>query len=225
MSKLWAGFLCPCSRRVTFCLSVCSDWDSIPQHLLEIILEKVAAEIGMTSLLSTRLVSKNWNAAFKDYSRTGTLNVQGDNDLAGLINIMPNISSLAIHIDSTGREVALSPLSGCKQLTCLQLRHDHTNRCSEGTFTGISHLPATLKILSLDRAYAPPESFTGTEFPGVTRLEYLVARHRDGSTCIVSELLQSLPSLKVNFLPLLPCFPHPLLSQTYPRISQPHEQC
>ena len=187
---------------------MCSDWDYLPPHLLEIVLEKLAAEGGLRSLLPLRLVSKNWDATLKDYSRGGNFTVQGEMDLAKLIKAMPNISNLAISIDSSGDTVVLSPLWGCKHLTGLQLRHaDRNQRSSEGTFNGLHHLPHTLKVLSFDRAYAPPQSFA--EFKNVTKLEYLVARHRDGSTCIVSELLQSLPKLKVRLL---------FCSSTYPTI-------
>ena len=195
---------------------MCSDWDYLPPHLLEIVLEKLAEEGGLRSLLPLRLVSKSWNATLQDYSRAGNFSVQGEADLARLIKIMPNFSSLAISMASGRNEVALSPLWGCKQLTDLQLRHADTNQRSEGTFNGLYYLPDSLKALSFDRAYAPPQSFANVRFTGVTKLEYLVARHRDGSTCIVSELLESLPNLRVR---LLFSFHTVLESQVVPSLS------
>lgn len=160
-------------------------------------MQKLAAEFGMTSLFPLRLVSKAWNDAFKDYSGDSRIIIEGESDLQRLITIMPNTSSLLISISSGSVEVSLSPLKECRQLTGLQLSYDSTEQHSEGTFMGIDSLPTTLKALSLRRAYAPPESFAEANFPAVTTLDYLIPRHRDGETCIVSELLQRMPSLKV----------------------------
>ena len=154
----------------------------------------------MTSLFPMRLVSKAWNATFRDYSGTNKLTIEGESDLARLVKIMPNLSKLDILIESNGLEISLSPVSGCRQLSSLSLRYVGLDRHSEATFHHLGSLPSTLKTLSLDRAYVLPESFANDEFASLTKLEYLIARHREGSTCIVSELLQRLPNLKVTTL-------------------------
>lgn len=194
-------------HRSEYIITVCS---GLPQHLLDLIMQKLEAEGGMRSVALLRQVCKAWHAAFSAYP--GSVRSRST-DMASLLRVAPSMVSLELprfgfaHTD-------MQPISSNTHLRSLSNTHLRSLLLSGPSFTrayiigkfgeagmdqqlylDLSLLPPRLRKLAVDTVYVLPSSFARINSPGLESLEFCWAQNSEKE---VATLLQCLPQLKVR---------------------------
>ena len=169
-------------------------WDTLPQHLMELIIEKLDEPRSRKSKARMRLVSKSWLAAVTAYP--GTLkckSVKQQDELLRLCQLLPNMTGL--DLSSKMRKLSLQPLSIASQLSHLSLTGNAKDLVELDT--DISALPKSLRELHIKSICLAPDGFRSLQCVNLTSLSLCSGKSRAGE---VWELLQHLPKLKVRSL-------------------------
>ena len=151
-------------------------WAGLPDHLVEIFLEKLQEAGGMNSAAVIRLVCKAWRDAFTHFPGSAGLFIAdaADKPLERLCKLMPRVSDLKIW--NMSPQLDLSPLGSCCQPT--KLEYDGTDEnvanYSPSSFDcDLSLLPNSLRELKFEGFDLDQRSLGCVKFLAVTKLTCL----------------------------------------------------
>ena len=169
-------------------------WNSLPQHLMDLILDSVLVVGGNGCIASMRLVSKSWLAAVRAHPmKPKHMSLTANHDLVKLCGIMPHMAGL--DFNCAEHRPDLSPLSAQTSLSHLSIG-GHGDLREPPLLTGadLSHLPKSLRSLALQTVSVQPGSFGSLSFASLRELTI------DGVSAspALQELLTCLPNLEVN---------------------------
>lgn len=170
-------------------------WNSLPQHLMDLIIEKSDGQRGdSSSVACMRLVSTSWLAAVTDHpGALQSIKVQEQDDLLRLCKLLPNM--VRLEIDTRMTELKLEPLSALSKLTSFGLQAVFQyQRVGEASAT-ISGLPENLRKLQLNSVNFPSACFGSLN---LAKLRSLSLKSPGDNRAEILKLLQHLPHLQVT---------------------------
>lgn len=94
-------------------------WNHLPLELHHMVMRVLERARGLRAILSMRLVSKSWHAAFKDYPGAAMCTINEHSDLSEMCGIMPAMSQLEIRVE--GQQLELGHLQACTNLRSLSI--------------------------------------------------------------------------------------------------------
>ena len=171
-------------HRSEYIITVCL---GLPQHLLDLIMQKLEAEGGMRSVALLRQVCKAWHAAFSAYP--GSVR-SSSTDMASLFGVAPSMVSL--ELPSFGfAHTDMQPISSNTYLRSLLLSGPSFMRAymigkfgeagmGQQLYLDLSLLPPRLRKLAVDTVYVLPSSFARINSPGLESLEICWAQNSEG---------------------------------------------
>lgn len=177
----------------------------LPQNLMDIILRLLAASGGgIITIVSISQVCKAWRDAFAAYPAAPELVLDRIDAIAILAKMMPSMSSL--DFTAIVKNVDLSPLSACTQLTSLCIEEspdiDDPDIPNFALKLDLSDMPASLETLtvdSVDATLVPPFSPVSPVYlQRLTKVVWQPKRWMSDSLCTVVHLM---PELRVRTLP------------------------
>ena len=181
-------------------------WNSLPQHLMDVILDSAEAMGGKKCIARIRLVSKSWLAAVRAHPmKLKHMRVMTARDLVTLCGIIPHMAGLDFTYKAGPTESPdLSPLSAQSSLTHLSIsRCDSTSpKLILLTDASLSCLPSSLKSLVLGNTCVLPENLGSLKFVRLRSLTLSPA----SKAPTTQKLLNCLPDLEVSHM-LLPGLP------------------
>ena len=169
-----------------------ADWDSLPQHLWHLIMEKLQMAGGMKSVAVLRLISKSLLAAFTEYSGKTACQISEEGDVARMCAIMPQMSAFRAICDAAFW-VDLKPLSACSRLEAVRIAPADVMHHCMVNFAG---LPNTVRVLELHSVWYPFEVLQRGS--SLASLEELTISKSRAGVFDDSLLLTDLPNLKAR---------------------------
>ena len=161
---------------------------------------KLAKGYHTTDLATLRLTLKSWRAALKEYPiELVVCKHHPAKALPAICKNLPNMLGLSIW--SANKRMNLDLLAELSRLTGLCIMSDGVIPSSMPALK-FSLLPPTLRLLSLHGAELIPEALGSIHLPSLTKVIFL---WQETEPSDVWQLVQQLPSLKVNNLPALSC--------------------
>ena len=173
-----------------------ADWNTLPPHVADKIIQEVGVEKGVKGILKLREVSRAWRAACTDYSGAAQISFERNADLAGLCRVMPSLCSLDASCKRMGY-LKLDPLAKLWQLTSLVLcgePYRAEDKLSTESAMELDVLPAALRELKITSLFAEPDAMRHVRFRGLTKLSY---HWRQNGPWDLPMLLEHLTGLKV----------------------------
>lgn len=169
-----------------------SNWASLPQELVHLIIGELIAGAGndFSAAKSLLLACKDWEAALRQYP--AALYCRRFHDLQGLCNSFPRLVALQIPGLICSRR-SLGALSACKQLTCLSFERPH-----DFDPVDLCQIPSGLRKLLL--ASSIPTINSLGQLSNVTHLSCCSVEGRQQA---LPSLFGGLPSLRVSKTMLL----------------------
>ena len=190
-----------CAQQCRKHQEVASDWNHLPQHLVELVLGKLASSIGSSNMAAVRLVSRSWHRAFREYPWQEYTNVSSSIQMEKICRVRPCMVSLYVESKRLGT-IKLDCLSSLCHLTSLRLHGRAFHRFDKDeyieTCVELGYLPSALKRLEMDSVYVDPGTLSSLHCPSLTHLEFAWEQNEDPE---IAELLHCLPSLKVHIQP------------------------
>ena len=178
-------------------------WESLPQHLMELVVGKAEVVGGRRAVASMRLVSSSWHAAIRAYPGTlRNIEVERPSQIADLQKIMPEVACL--EVGSKEEEMDLGLLSELTRLTSLKLGRlqrfwgVYATRQLAPYSADLSVLPTSLRRLQLQDACVVPEGINSLTCSELTSLSFAFGKNRKSD---LWKLLRNLPKLKVQYYP------------------------
>ena len=168
--------------------------DKLPEHLLELIVEKLCHNGWSPDLLNLRLVSKAWRDAVAKYGAEITFELTQATDLRDFCNSFPSLCSLKA--TSPGIQLDLSSLPHRSQLSSLSLTNEIVDELGHTELLiDLRLLPPSLRRLEISGARVEPFYFPLLHCTKLTRLTFAWTSNSTAEAC---QLLQLLPDLKVR---------------------------
>ena len=191
-------------------------WISLPQNLMDLILDLAEIVGGRQAIASMRLVSKSWRDAIREHPVTPKpLTINTRSDFVKLCDIIPHMTRLEF---SSPRWLDLRPLSNQSSLTHLCISgtlYFESNPCGQAD---LSVLPSNLRSLKLRNIFFLEGSLGDLRKHG--SLRSLTLGLRPCLRSVQQELLQNLPNLEVRLCRL--AIGLGLDHSQHPSISRPH---
>ncbi len=166
-------------------------WESLPGHLMDLIMHKVQLWYlhgGVDSILQMRLVCKAWSDACMGFAGSTDVMIHKRTDLYELSRLLPSLRSLAV---KGMISFYTQPLLALSTLTSLSL----VLNFEAGAPLDLPSLPASITALEADGFFVDPLTFKYITCVGITRLALLWTRNVPAD---IMELLQKLPMLQVG---------------------------
>ena len=169
-------------------------WNTLPQHLMDLILDSAEVVGGKKCIASMRLVSRSWLAAVRGHPmKPKAMLLTANHDLVKLCGIMPHMAGLDFNCSKECLD--LGPLSAQSSLTHLSIGSDQTlHQCLPLTGANLSPLPSSLRDLVLRRVSVQPGDLESLKFVSLRSLTLCCTP----SFPAIKELLKCLPDLEVH---------------------------
>ena len=168
--------------------------NKLPEHLLELIVEKLCHKGWSPDLLNLRLVSKAWRDAVAKYGAEIHLNLQQATDILNVCKSFGGLRQLLV--SSPNIQFDLRPLQQCGGLTGLSLTNEIVDDSVDTELlVDLRLLPPSLRKLDILHCHVETSDFPLLRCTELTSLTFTWTSNTAAEVC---QLLQLLPHLKVR---------------------------